>query len=182
MNCPSCQAAATSKILHSVTIDECSSCEGIWFDSDEMRIAKDSIDADLNWLDPHFAINTDEIRAKNSQLGCPKCKNQKLVTLYYDNTNIEIDLCCGCHGMWLQKGELEKIIEQLEQKLLGMTVGDYAQESLREIKEIFNGQESVASEWRDLSNLLRLLQYKILSSRPVIQKTLQIVQANPLNN
>ncbi len=43
---------------------------------------------------------------------CPR-DGSKLVPRYHE-TNIEIDLCRKCHGMWLDKGELEAIQETIE--------------------------------------------------------------------
>ncbi len=41
---------------------------------------------------------------------CPTCKD---VTLLISNRNeIEIDYCPECRGVWLDRGELDKIIEK----------------------------------------------------------------------
>ena len=39
---------------------------------------------------------------------CPKCHDQALIVL--DRSGIEIDYCPGCRGVWLDRGELEKLI------------------------------------------------------------------------
>lgn len=41
-------------------------------------------------------------------LTCPDCGNVKLVTRI--RTTIEIDECPACHGIWLDRGELDKLI------------------------------------------------------------------------
>ena len=41
---------------------------------------------------------------------CPRCNN---VNLVISNTKgVEIDFCPNCKGVWLDRGELEKIIER----------------------------------------------------------------------
>lgn len=40
---------------------------------------------------------------------CPQCAVPLTVV---EKHGIEIDYCEKCHGVWLQKGELEKVIEQ----------------------------------------------------------------------
>lgn len=40
---------------------------------------------------------------------CPKCNTVLLIT---DKQNIEIDYCPDCRGIWLDRGELDKIIER----------------------------------------------------------------------
>lgn len=41
---------------------------------------------------------------------CPNCKDQNLVIA--ERKNIEIDHCPECRGIWLDRGELDKIIEK----------------------------------------------------------------------
>lgn len=40
---------------------------------------------------------------------CPKCKTTLQVT---DKSCVEIDYCPFCKGLWLEKGELERIIDR----------------------------------------------------------------------
>ena len=41
---------------------------------------------------------------------CPVCKDQQL--LMHTRQDIEIDYCPKCRGVWLDRGELDKIIER----------------------------------------------------------------------
>ncbi len=41
---------------------------------------------------------------------CPVCSETKLVMA--DRQGIEIDYCPDCRGIWLDRGELDKIIER----------------------------------------------------------------------
>ncbi|MEG0185490.1 MAG: zf-TFIIB domain-containing protein [Stenotrophomonas sp.] len=41
---------------------------------------------------------------------CPVCKTQTLQMT--ERQGIEIDYCPGCRGVWLDRGELDKIIER----------------------------------------------------------------------
>lgn len=41
---------------------------------------------------------------------CPNCKEVNLVMA--DRNGIEIDYCPECRGVWLDRGELDKIIER----------------------------------------------------------------------
>lgn len=41
---------------------------------------------------------------------CPRCTEPMSIVLKKD---VEIDFCPNCQGIWLDKGELEKIIGQL---------------------------------------------------------------------
>lgn len=43
-------------------------------------------------------------------MNCPVCKDAKLVMS--ERQGIEIDYCPNCRGVWLDRGELDKIIER----------------------------------------------------------------------
>ena len=41
-----------------------------------------------------------------------KCPNDQTTLLISDRSGIEIDYCPECRGVWLDRGELDKIIER----------------------------------------------------------------------
>ena len=43
-------------------------------------------------------------------MNCPVCKDVTLVMM--DRQGIEVDYCPQCRGVWLDRGELDKIIER----------------------------------------------------------------------
>ena len=43
---------------------------------------------------------------------CPACKDVNLAMT--DRQGIEIDYCPGCRGIWLDRGELDRLIERAE--------------------------------------------------------------------
>lgn len=42
---------------------------------------------------------------------CPSCKTARLVMS--ERSGVEIDYCPDCRGVWLDRGELDKIIERM---------------------------------------------------------------------
>lgn len=44
---------------------------------------------------------------------CPNCNETLLMT---ERHNVEIDYCPSCRGVWLDKGELDKMLEYVENK------------------------------------------------------------------
>lgn len=46
-------------------------------------------------------------------MDCPVCKNVSLVMS--ERQGIEIDYCPNCRGVWLDRGELDKIVERSTQ-------------------------------------------------------------------
>ncbi len=45
-----------------------------------------------------------------TMMKCPRCPEATLVAA--DRQDIEIDLCPSCRGVWLDRGELDKVIER----------------------------------------------------------------------
>ena len=47
--------------------------------------------------------------SKNADMKCPNCDEVLVMT---ERQGVEIDYCPRCRGVWLDKGELDKIIER----------------------------------------------------------------------
>ena len=45
---------------------------------------------------------------------CPVCDNVNL--MMSERQGVEIDYCPGCRGIWLDRGELDKIIDKSSQQ------------------------------------------------------------------
>ncbi|MDB5771381.1 MAG: uncharacterized protein V7606_220 [Burkholderiales bacterium] len=57
-----------------------------------------------------FAAKSSFQKKGGEIMECPVCKNVNLVMS--DRQGIEIDYCPQCRGVWLDRGELDKIIER----------------------------------------------------------------------
>lgn len=58
-------------------------------------------------LAPHPKLLLEYSRGKT--MNCPTCNVQLSIT---DRQGVEIDYCPQCRGVWLDRGELDKIIER----------------------------------------------------------------------
>lgn len=65
---------------------------------------------------------------RETNLKCPNCREAQLVMA--DRQGVEIDYCPDCRGIWLDRGELDKIIERSQS-----LTGDYAAERPRQQKD-----------------------------------------------
>lgn len=176
MLCPRCRTELATRSTDGIEIDECPGCQGIWFDADELRRVKDEKDKDLNWMDFELWKHAEQFRVQARPVTCPSCSSE-LVTIDYHETGVEIDHCTHCRGVWLDGGELERIIESLSRELVSKDVKGYLKASLEEAKELFTGSEGFLSEWRDLSTVLRMLQYRLLSNNPKLGSALAEIQS-----
>lgn len=166
-NCPKCKTKLSNALFNNAEVDFCDKCLGVWFQDQELRIAKDAKDKDLNWLD--VDIWKDEIKFKISQgiRLCPDCRFP-LYEVYYANSKIIVDVCNLCHGIWLDRGEFIKIIEYLKKQADYNIFNNYAKTLLQEAKEVFSGPETIREELEDFIVILKILQYKLASRFPAI--------------
>jgi len=131
MFCPKClisseEVLLQNMVLDSIELDVCSSCGGIWFDKQELASAvsldKQTVESFYNKLNSlKTQDETGEI-ASNEQgftkdliLKCPKCNIEMSKYKYMYTSNIYIDSCDRCEGIWLDNNELLNIINYLEE-------------------------------------------------------------------
>lgn len=110
--CPACHAILEEKNASGITVDLCSKgCGGIWLEMDEIENFDESSESIATLVvkgNPEVVVDT-----LNQIRNCPCCENQIMVKRSYDIfSEVEVDQCLKCSGIWLDKGELETIREQ----------------------------------------------------------------------
>lgn len=105
------------KVINGVEIDFCTyGCQGIWFDDDELKKMRNSPDrnTDFEQVEGNF-VPKEKTEAISEHLKiCPRC-NTELYRYNWDMTsNIFLDACDKCNGMWFDNGELKGMNEYLE--------------------------------------------------------------------
>jgi Zn-finger nucleic acid-binding protein len=120
MRCPRCKTIGedhqlTQTNLGNMEVDFCLNCGGMWFDKQELAQAiilpEEQVKAITKKLD-----NTIEIdKQKDVELECPKCSTAMYKYRYMYTSNIYIDSCEVCEGIWLDKNELLAIMDYLVQ-------------------------------------------------------------------
>ena len=165
MTCPNCGGALFHATREGIRVDECQHCGGTWFDRDELRQAKDTADDDLRWLDFDVFTDHESFAASPGERSCPKCSSP-METLTYMQSNVVVDACPSEHGVWLDEGEFDRIVERLEKLVLRMNVGEYRRRAMDELREVVTGPEGRLSELRDFLTVVRLLHYRLGAERP----------------
>ena len=128
MDCPCCKEPMVVLELAQVEIDNCLSCGGIWLDEGELELLMESAERKDEVLSS-FSESSGEGEEKRR---CPIClKKMKKISVEKEGVLI-IDKCRKDHGIWLDKGELCRIIEtgtlDRENRVLGL------------MKDIFGGK------------------------------------------
>lgn len=164
-------------MVDDIEVDVCLSCKGIWFDDDELRQAKDMSEPDANWLDFDIFNHHERFKIDADEIKCPGCA-RRMCTLKYDATEIVIDACPSCKGVWLDEAELGHIIEALNKEIDSKPFGEYVISSVQEGIEILSGPEGIASEWKDFKQVLKLMSLRLWVQHPQIYKTMDSIQRN----
>ncbi|MDP3980028.1 MAG: zf-TFIIB domain-containing protein [Chlamydiota bacterium] len=168
MNCPDCNVTLINEKQHGVEIPECPSCRGFFILEEALKKIEVNKDPFLEWLDPELWKHEQQYEAIHGERDCPSCR-KSLHTLKYMHSDIEVDVCHECRAVWLEEGELEKILSYLEDKITTETVGQYLKELGHETVEVIKGEENL----KGLSMVLKLLGYRFFSQFPAIEKLIQ---------
>ena len=125
MNCPVDQNILTPRIYEdTIEVDECSSCGGIWLDRGELERIERTRENDYStFLQPesetgpvfsqkskaYGAALSGKSSARTRTLSCPSCGHVLYQKEHGFFSQIFIDSCISCRGVWLDKGELQDI-------------------------------------------------------------------------
>lgn len=171
-NCPKCNIELKVKVIGDVDVDECERCGGVWFDRGELSEAEEVADPNLGWMDFEIWKHAEDFKAEDTELKCP-VDDTNMISIDYGHTGVRVDHCVSCHGVWLDKGEFSKIIESLADELSNKSFSEYLHESIEEAKELVTGDKPLASEWKDFTSVLKLMQYRLFVEKPKFVETLR---------
>lgn len=102
MICPVCKKPMLIVEYNQVEIDYCPSCQGIWLDQGELELLLDKTDGSIDLTD-FSGYNKGSRR-------CPRCQ-KKMMKGPFPHTSVEVDICMRDGGIWLDRGEIQKIAE-----------------------------------------------------------------------
>jgi Zn-finger nucleic acid-binding protein len=106
MRCPKCNSDTLVEFkIDAVAVDRCSSCDGIWFDAQELSelLADDAKKvASLRRGGTHEELN-------GKKGNCPRDGADLLRIYSAIDKSVVLDACSECHGIWLDGGEFEKL-------------------------------------------------------------------------
>jgi Zn-finger nucleic acid-binding protein len=168
MKCPSHKKTNLEKaVFYNTEVDYCPDGLGVWFDQGELRIAKDSKEENLDWIDVDLWEDKSKFKISKEEKICPNC-GVPMYEISYDNSEIKIDICNVCMGVWLDRGEFKKIMEYLRSKVSEEIMENYTKRLLEETAEVFTGPESLEEEVSDVLTVIGLFKYKFSAKHPVI--------------
>ncbi|MBI2450440.1 MAG: zf-TFIIB domain-containing protein [Candidatus Nealsonbacteria bacterium] len=169
MLCPTDKIKLNKAVLSGIEVDYCPKCLGLWFEEEELRLAKDYKDKNLSWLDIDLWEDEKKFKISPSRKLCPSDR-MPLYEVEYADSGIRVDVCGLDHGIWLDRGEFKKIIQYLKEKADGEVLNNYLKNLREELWEVFSGPEDLKEEIGDFLAILKLFAYKFTVQHPAIAK------------
>jgi len=115
MQCPDDSAGLVRSTYEGdVTVDRCERCGGIWLDHGELEAVQDLREIDyaeeLQTIPSYFDRAYEMALARNEDsYACPNCGREMEKREYAYCSQIMIDVCPTCRGVWLHKDELAEL-------------------------------------------------------------------------
>lgn len=172
MECLDCHNPLQTVNFQNITVEECPHCHGRWFDQGELKKAKDSADPDLHWIDfdPFTKAQPQEKSDTPEGLLCPACQTE-MVSCAYNHSDIFIDKCPGCKGVWLHHDEFEKIIAYLEGVLSTASAAELTKDSFQQFSEVLRQKKDISTGMQDFLLILKLLRNRIGVEHPHLSES-----------
>jgi len=94
-----------------IEVDTCVSCGGVWLDAGEVELMAEKAGADPAGLSERLRRGR---RGEQSDRSCPRCGKKMRGLTVCEGNPVELDRCPRGHGIWFDRGELERFIGQCE--------------------------------------------------------------------
>ncbi len=117
MNCPACCGELQKKYFGKIEMAICAACGGSW-------LQKDRVTHVLRRYMKHIAERNDRELKQRPRLNpwhvetnpraCPGCARLMTKLNYAYSSNVIVDYCESCGGIWFDRGEIEKIAHFLK--------------------------------------------------------------------
>lgn len=180
MKCPDCKHVLKPIDCKGVVIHECTKCDGKWFEKDELQKVEAREDDTVRWIDfEPFSKEAEQLSASSEGKTCPKCL-KKMASLKYLKSNVVVDKCPTCKGVWLDRGELAKIIRYLKDLVDTVPASELVKDTFKEFIKIFTFHKDIISEIKDLFAVFYILELRIAVDHPELAEASQkIYQSTP---
>ncbi len=115
MKCPIEEAELGLKVYEAeINVDSCPRCGGVWLEQGQLESIQEThdheyIDELFNMEDLGYRAYELALQKQGRALKCPRCRRELETREYARCSQVMIDVCPECHGIWLDRGELESL-------------------------------------------------------------------------
>lgn len=95
----------------SVHIEQCSTCQGIWFDEGELeKVLNLKMGFDDEVAEENFRKDFTDGSFDLKKANCPRCKKEMQRVKSLQDGRVVTDYCLDCGGIWLDGGEIRLLM------------------------------------------------------------------------
>ena len=121
MLCPRDRSQLQSQIYEAdIQVDRCASCRGVWLDATELERIQSTLEneyaAELGGLSSVARAYEMARQKPRADITCPKCGGAVSAREYGYCSQILVDTCADCGGVWLDSGELQALEQFFERE------------------------------------------------------------------
>jgi Zn-finger nucleic acid-binding protein len=124
MKCPDCRHTLVIVEYDRLETDSCPRCGGCWLDEEELALL----------LHNRLQLHSDFMPPTRGRRVCPLC-GVRLHVGALPGSGIEVDICPMHHGIWLDRGELSRLLRGTESGPVTGPLAEYLNEVFAEQKE-----------------------------------------------
>jgi Zn-finger nucleic acid-binding protein len=107
VTCVKCESVLDKSKVGDIEVDLCPSCGGLWLDHGEIERLGRGMPSDLERLRAALTGSPTPAAPSETTTSCPACPGGlKEVVL----GPVHVDYCVKCHGVFLDKGELDQAV------------------------------------------------------------------------
>jgi len=121
-DCPVCHSKLADATIESIPQLYCRECHGMLIAMDDLEPLISTLrahrDRPASYIAPRSAA--DAVRV----LHCPRCNREMDNHPYGGGGNVNVDACESCQSIWLDSGELRKIVSAPDYEPLYLRYGD----------------------------------------------------------
>lgn len=116
LKCPACQSSLKPEVIAGITLDLCPQCGGCWLDNGETQslVHRFSQLSEIPYLDLRTVFQHPRPPHPNPQRRCRRCNVIMDNINYARNSNILVDPCPRCHGLWTDAGKLAAMVQYVK--------------------------------------------------------------------
>lgn len=119
MQCPACKANLSPLNFKNKTVDTCPACKGVWFDLNELREIISTISKSSS-IEPVQIRLFEKKKLKTiytvheEDKYCPKCNQVMSIFNYGYDSNIFLNKCPLCQGIWADEDEISALASYIK--------------------------------------------------------------------
>lgn len=123
MDCPHCTKEVLIALeFNEIEVDYCTACKGVWLDAGELELILGDAEKTVAFLSLGSPATVPDGETTRE---CPECDQQMTKEATQGEPPVIFDHCPNQHGLWLDAGELDTILDQMESIIGEGPVGEY---------------------------------------------------------